>query len=124
MANVVRPGDQAVQRLLDLLLGLGVHRAGRLVEDEDARVVQDRAGDAIRWRSPPERRLAALADHRVVAVGEADDEVVGVGGRARRDHLVAGRLGVAVADVVGDGAVEQVRLLEHDPDLPPEPSMS
>jgi hypothetical protein len=45
MANVcVR--TQPVQRLLDLLFRLAVHAAGCLVEDEDARVVQDRAGDA------------------------------------------------------------------------------
>src|SRR6266851_8119685 len=33
------------QRALDLLLGAGVERAGRLVEQEDMRVLEDRAGD-------------------------------------------------------------------------------
>ena len=36
---------EAQQPLLDLLLGARVHAAGGLVEDEDARVGQDGAGD-------------------------------------------------------------------------------
>src|SRR5688572_7632009 len=38
--------DETVQRLLDLLLGVAVDGAGGLVEDQDARVVQDRPRDA------------------------------------------------------------------------------
>ena len=36
---------QVVECLLDFLLGGGVDRLGRLVEDQDARVDQQRAGD-------------------------------------------------------------------------------
>ena len=37
---------QAVDRLLDQVLALGVHLAGGLVEDQDRGVAQDGAGDA------------------------------------------------------------------------------
>jgi hypothetical protein len=40
---------------LDDLLALGVERAGRLVEDQDPRIGDQRAGDRERWRWPPER---------------------------------------------------------------------
>ena len=66
-AQAVRDGegraalDQAGDRVLDLLLGLGVDRGGRLVEDQDARVVQDRAGDADALALAAAERLAALA---------------------------------------------------------------
>jgi len=42
---------------------------------------------AIRCRSPPESRVAALAEQRAVAVRELLDEVVGVAARRRRFDL-------------------------------------
>ena len=45
---------QVLQRLLDELLGLRVHQRGGLVEDEDARVGQQRAGDGHPLSCPPE----------------------------------------------------------------------
>ena len=37
--------DQAAEGFLDLGFGLGVHAGGGLVEDQDARVAEDGAGD-------------------------------------------------------------------------------
>jgi hypothetical protein len=42
----------------------------------------------IRCRSPPESELAPLADQRIVAVGQAEDELVGPGGAGGGDDLV------------------------------------
>ena len=70
----------------------------------------------IRWRSPPEQLGPALADHRLVLLGEADDEIVGVGRLGSGDDLVHGRLEPAVADIVGDGVGEQQRLLLDEAD--------
>ncbi len=47
-------GDQRAEVLLDGSLGLRVHRAGGLVEDEDGRVLDDGAAIERRWRWPPE----------------------------------------------------------------------
>ena len=50
---------------------------------------------AMRWRWPPERRDAALADHRLVALRQRHDEVVGVGGAGggarARPRVASGR---------------------------------
>ena len=45
MTSVVRFFDDLVERVLDLLLGVAVERAGRLVEDQDRRPFEDGAGD-------------------------------------------------------------------------------
>ena len=74
--------------LLDQHLGTRVDRAGRLVEDEDLRIGQERAGDR-------QQLLLALRDvgrvvveHRVVAVRQRAHEVVDVGrlGRGARSR--------------------------------------
>ena len=70
MTKVVRSLQQVGQRRLDELLALGVEVAGGLVEDEDLRVGEDRAGDAEALPLPAGELEAALADERVVALGE------------------------------------------------------
>ena len=61
--------------------------------------------------------LAALADQRIVAVGQPQDELVGAGGAGGGDDLRPRGVGPAVGDVLGDRAVEQERLLQHDADV-------
>src|SRR5947209_2461435 len=67
---------QPVERLLYGALGLGVERARRLVEDQDGRVAQDRAGDRDALLLAAGEAVAALADYRVVAVGDARAHVM------------------------------------------------
>src|SRR3712207_5243421 len=66
----------------------------------------------------------SLAKDRVVALGQGHDEVVGVDHAGGGLHLLARRFRwvarTAVADVLRDGAREQERLLEHDPDARPQ----
>ena len=64
---------QVVERLLDLLLGLGVDRRGGLVEDQDARVDQQRARDArcagARRRRGPGRARRPASRSRAAGAG-------------------------------------------------------
>ena len=112
--------DQTVQRLLDQRLGLRVDAAGGLVENQHARVVQDRPGDADPLALAPGECLPALADGCVVPVREADDEVVGVGRPGGGDNLLQRRGGLAVGDVLAHRAVEEERFLQDDPDAGPQ----
>jgi hypothetical protein len=57
---------QARQRLLDQTLGLGVDRRGRLVQDQDRRVLQERPRDREPLLLAARQPHAPLADHRVV----------------------------------------------------------
>ena len=78
------PLDQLGQGLLDQVLGLHVHRRGRVVQDEDARVEQQGARDGDALLLAAGEGHAALADPGVVAVGQRRDEVVDLGDRAAR----------------------------------------
>ena len=57
-------------RRQDLLLGVRVHRRQRIVQDQDRRVDHQRARERRALLLPARQRDAALADHRVVALGE------------------------------------------------------
>ena len=120
MTNEVRPRSRRGQALLDQPLALGVEVAGGLVEDEDPRVGQDGPGDGQPLPLAAAEPHAALADQRVVAVGQALDELGGVGGLARRARSASRRgPAVAVGDVLGDRAVEQEDVLLDDAEQPP-----
>ena len=66
-----RPADeQPPQRGLDLPLGADVDRRGRLVEDEDPRVGEQRAREGDELALPEREPDAALAELGLVAVLE------------------------------------------------------
>ena len=89
-AQAVGDGDrraaanEVVQGQLDLALRLRIDRGSGLVEDQDAGIDQQRPGDADPLPLAAGERLAALADQRIVAVGQAEDELVGRGPPWRR----------------------------------------
>ena len=80
---------QRVEVLLDRRLDLGVERRGRLVEDQDRRVLQQDARDRDALPLSAGQLHAALADMGVVArapvrIGEAEHEIVRMRLLARR----------------------------------------
>ena len=72
----VRCAHHAAQPRQDLLLGVGVHRRQRIVEDQDPRVDEQRAREGRPLLLAARQRDAALADHRVVALRERRDVLV------------------------------------------------
>ena len=76
---------------------------------------------AMRWRWPPDRLAAALADDRVVALGQLQDELVCAGQLRRGDDALHRHGRVGERDVVAHRTVEQHVLLQHDADLAPQP---
>jgi hypothetical protein len=111
------PPGQRVQRVVDPLLGLRVDRRGRVVQD-DHRWFRDQRpsqGDALALAA--RQGQAALADDRVVAVGQEADEPVGLRRGGDRDDLLVARAWTAVGDVGADRVREQEHLFEHDGDL-------
>ena len=86
-------GHQPVQRLLDHRLVLGVDRGQRLVQHQDRRVAQQRAGDGDALALAAGEPCAAFADHRLIAVGQRLDEVVRVGGAGGGGDLRLARVG-------------------------------
>ena len=89
---MVRPSHQPVERLLDHRLVLRVDRGQSLVQHQDRRVAQQRAGDGDALALAAGKPGAAFADHGLVAIGQGLDEVVRVGGARGGDQV-----GLAVA---------------------------
>ena len=114
---VVRPDLESIERLLDQPLRLVVERARGLVEEQDRRVLEDGPGDRHALALAARQAHPAVADDRVVALGQGADEVVGVGGPGGGDHLVVGRVQPAVRGCSrATRAAEQRRLLGDQAD--------
>ena len=108
---------QRVERRLHFALALRIERRGRLVEQQDRRVLQHRAGDGDALALAAGQLRPLLADAGVVAVGEAHDEIVGVGAARRLDDLRFGCADPPERDVVADRAAEQEHVLRDEGDL-------
>ena len=89
------PLGQPLELGLDGRLGLRVERARRLVEDQHRRVAQDRPRDRHPLLLAAREAVAALADDRVVAVGQRRDQVVDPRRPRRVLDLLVGRVGRA-----------------------------
>src|SRR5690606_1104265 len=68
----------AAHGALDLVFGRAVDGAGRVVEDEDPRIGQERASDGDTLALPPGEGDAPLADLGLVAIGQGGDELMGL----------------------------------------------
>ena len=105
------PPGQLVERKLHGALGLGVERGGGLVEDQYGRVAKDRARDRDALLLAAGEAIAALADGRVVAVGQRGDELVDLRRPRRLLDLPVAGLRTGEAQILADGGVEEVGLL-------------
>ena len=111
------PAHDLVEGGLQLAFGRRVEGRRRLVENQDRRVLEERAGDGQALALAARERAAALADDGVEAVRLAGDELDRLGAFERLDHLLVGGVGAADLEVLADGAGEQHRLLEHHADV-------
>ena len=108
---------QPVEPALDDRLVLGIDRGQGLVEDQDRRIAQQRPGDRQALALAARQIDAALADQRLVAVRQLQDEVMRVGVARGGFELGLGRIRLAEAQILLDRAVEQIGVLVHHGDL-------
>ena len=101
-------------------VGGEVERGERVVEQVDAGLAHEGPRDREALALAARHVRAALRDRRVEPAGHRRDEVARLRDLERLPQLVVGGVGVAVAQVAGDGAGEQVRLLGHEPDAAPQ----
>ena len=105
---------QAVHACLHDGLGARVDRAGRLVENHDRRVGYRRAGDREQLTLALRQAAAVPVNYGIVAVRQTADKVIRTRQLSRRHDFLVRCIQIAVADVVADGAGEQVGILKHD----------
>ena len=107
-------GRHGVERGEDVLLGAGVERAGRLVEQQDRRVLDEGPRDRDALLLAARELEPALAHLGGEALRQAlDQRHQGRGARCVGDVGLA-RPVAAIGDVVADGVVEQHRILGND----------
>ena len=76
--------------------------------------MQKRAGESEALALAARKRVAQLADRRVVAPRQRHDEFVHSGLFAGRDDLVVRRIELCDAEVIFDAVVEKMRLLRDE----------
>ncbi len=106
------PHDLA-QRGVDLGLQARVDGRGRVVEQQQPGVGDQRPGQRHPLPLAARQSKALLADHGVVALGQPDDELVRLGRLGRGDDLLLRRVRPAVGDIGPDRVGEQEAVL-HD----------
>ena len=104
---------QVLHGPLHLLLGVGIHVAGGLVQNEHLRVVEHGAGDGQQLLLSLADVAAVLADHGVIALRQAHDVAVDACGLGRGHHFLHGGALLAVGDVVKNGAAKYPCILQH-----------
>src|SRR5713101_6055849 len=119
--NRAVPGD-VLHVLLDDSFTLVVEGACRLIEYQDPRVRHQRTCDSDALALPAREGAAALANDRIIALGQLEDELVCAGEFGGGDHLRHRHRWIDERDVVANGMVEKDVLLQHDADLAAQPS--
>ena len=111
---------QPVERLLDHRLIVGIDSRERLVQHQDRRVAEHRAGNRDALALAAGQLDPLLADDRVVAVRQRVDEALDVGHPRRLFDFLHARIRAAHADVLADGAVEEEGVLVDDRNVAPD----
>ena len=110
------PGYQPLYRALNKILGLGIDRRRRLVEDEYARVFEHRAGYRYALLLAAGESDSALAEHGVVCIGHTADEAVRIRDLRRVEHLLNMDIRAAVGNIIIYRVSEHQRLLLDEAD--------
>ncbi|CAM5693919.1 hypothetical protein SFUMM280S_06782 [Streptomyces fumanus] len=106
------------QRPDDVRLAAFVDGAGGLVQDQHRGVGQQRPGEGEPLALAAGQGGAAFAEDGPVTVGQSGDLVVHPGGAGGPGQLLVRRVRPGEPQVLGDGGVEEVRLLGDDGDVP------
>ena len=105
---------QFLDRFHDGSFGGGIERGGRLVEQQDRRVLEKGARDPDALPLADAEMTAAFADRAVVTCRQAADEFVGLRALRGLADLLVRRVRPAVGDVFADRGREEKRVLQDD----------
>ena len=106
--------NQNVERVLDALFRFRVDIAGRLVEDQNLGIVQQRAGDRKPLFLAAREARTFFAQLRFIAELRPTDEIMSAGRLGRGQPFFDRRFGPTVSEVIPDRAPKQERVLKHD----------
>src|ERR1700743_1197013 len=99
------------------MLTLAIEARCSLVQQQNARVFEQRASDGDALALTAAQANAALADDGLILVGQIEDELMRIGGFGSLSHLCFGRIEPPVNAVLVDRAAKQQCFLRHNGDL-------
>ena len=109
---------QPAQCRTDGCIGFRVYTGGRVIQQQDRRILQQRTCDSHPLLLPAGKGHAALAYQRVVPFGESLNHVMDCRRPGRGLHLFIGDISYqTIGDIVADRRRKQERLLLHNADL-------
>ena len=108
------PRHRLLHRGENFVFRVWVDRGGWIIEDQDRRIEQQRAGDRQSLPLAAGEVVAVFAEDRVVTVRQRRDEFFGSGDLRGAANLIERRFGMAERDVRGDRVAEQKALLKND----------
>src|ERR1700758_3622635 len=98
---------------IDDRLAFGVERARRLIEDQDARITDQRAGDRQSLALTAGQIGGALLDSSFIAARQMFNELLGAGQTRSVDNFLKGRVRLCCSDRLADRAAEEEVILQH-----------
>jgi len=105
---------EGIEGFLNLFFGFGIEAGGGFIEEEDSGVFEDGPGDGYALALATGEFDAAFADDGVEAFGEGGDELPGIGLIGGADDILIGGFGIAIADIIADGAAKEEHFLRYD----------
>src|SRR2546423_4958976 len=111
------PLHQSLDRIADEDFGFRINRTGRFIEYQDTRVEGQRPRKADQLLLPDRQASAALAQLRVIAFGQAFDELCRVHFARRVLQLLVADARLADPYVRGDVAGKQEHVLQNDAEI-------
>src|SRR5438477_1084354 len=106
----------SAQAVEDALLGLGVDARERVVEDENARIADNGAGDGGALLLPTGKSDAALADHGVVGFADVLDVAMKTGDVGRFADALLVIFWQTEGDIAANGFARQVSVWRNETD--------
>src|SRR5205809_2193524 len=102
---------EALERFLNELFRGCIDACGRLIQNQNRRILQQSASDADALFFSNAQFYATLAHSGIVSIRQVGNEFMAIGGFASGDHFLFGSVEPPVEYVFTDGAVEQKRFL-------------
>src|SRR5438874_4525872 len=107
--------------VLNRSLAFVVQRTRRLIKDQDPWVHHEGASNGDPLPLPPGQAATSLADNRVIALRELQNEFVGSRERGRSNDTLHRHRRLSKRDILAHRAVEEHIFLQHDPNLTAQP---
>ena len=105
---------ESFERNLNLLFALGIEGGSRFVEQENRRILEQRARNGETLLLSAGEKAAFVADDRVVTLRLSHDEVMRVGGLGGGVDFFLTRIEPAELDVTEDAIVKEKGILRNE----------